>query len=130
MDRIDILVQVRSMEPEMMVSGCKGEVSDAVYRRIAACRAIQSKRSGNGTPALNARLTPGHLQELCPLEPAHRKILEGAMKHLGLTSRGYHRIIKVARTIADLEGMEFPAPEHLAEALQYRPVLEGTVTGF
>jgi magnesium chelatase family protein len=52
------------------------------------------------------------------------------MKNLGLTSRGYHRIIKVARTIADLEGVEFPAPEHLAEALQYRPVLDGPVSSF
>jgi magnesium chelatase family protein len=52
------------------------------------------------------------------------------VRNLGLTARGYHRVLRVARTIADLEGAEFPSPEHLAEALQYRPVLERTVMSF
>ena len=68
--------------------------------------------------------------EAVKLGPDHKSILERAMRNLGMTARGYNRVLKVARTIADLEGARFPSPENLAEALQYRPVLENQLKRF
>jgi magnesium chelatase family protein len=130
MDRIDIVVQVRALEPGTMIDNVEGEASGTVSRRVLACRTVQSSRAPGGIPTLNGRLNPDKLKQLCPLSTDHRQLLEGAMKNLSLTARGYHRVLRVGRTIADLEGEEYPAPEHLAEALQYRPVLESPITGF
>jgi magnesium chelatase family protein len=130
MDRIDIVVQVRALEPAAITSHGEGETSGTVYRRVAASRAVQSERSRNGFPPLNARLTPDLLRQVCPIGADQRRIMEGAMKNLGLTARGYHRVLRVARTIADLDGVDYPAPEHLAEAMQYRTVLESPMRGF
>ena len=131
MDRIDLVVQVRALGPEMIMGDGNGESSDPVRETVLAGRKIQTRRSEAGGHAhLNALLKPDGIRELCPLGDEHRKILERAMINLGLTARGYHRVLRVARTIADLEGVEFPGPEHLAEALQYRPVLEGSVHSF
>ena len=107
-----------------------GESTATVRESVIACREKQKTRSGSGLPILNAKLGPDDLKEVCPFNEGHRKILEGAIKDLGLTARGYHRVLRLARTIADLEGEEFPSAEHLAEALQYRPVLEGPAGSF
>ena len=127
MDRIDLVVQVRALGPEMITGDGNGESSDTVRATVLAGRKIQTRRSEAGHAHLNALLKPDDIRELCPLGEEHRKILERAMINLGLTARGYHRVLRVARTIADLEGAEFPGPEHLAEALQYRPVIDGPV---
>jgi magnesium chelatase family protein len=130
MDRIDLVVQVRALGPEIITARGNGDSTAVVRKSVISCREKQLARSRAGLPSLNSSLGPGDLREVCPLTSEHRKIMEGAMKNLGLTARGYHRILRVARTIADLEGVEFPVPEHLAEALQYRPAFEGPVQSF
>jgi len=124
MDRIDLVVQVRALGPEMMTGKESGESTEKVRGMVLAGRKLQAARAGAGIPSLNGNLGPKEIREVCPMGEAHRRIMEGALNDLGLTARGYHRVLRVARTIADLEGEEYPAPEHLAEALQYRPVLE------
>jgi len=124
MDRIDLVLQMRTLDPETMTAGDPGESSEKVRRTVLAGRQLQKKRSSSGFPGLNAGLNPGQIKQLCPMGRDHRKIMEGAIKELGLTTRAFHRVLRVSRTIADLEGVEFPEPDHIAEALQYRPLLD------
>ncbi len=130
LDRIDLIVQIRALTPDMLHSGISGESTPSVFKRVDLCRLVQYNRFGKESGSLNSRLSPERLRDVSPLQTEHRRILEGAMRNMGLTARGYHRVLRVARTIADLEGELLPTPEHLAEALQYRPVLENPLTGF
>ena len=130
MDRIDLVVPVRALEPGVLAEGGNGERSGLVRKKVLASRAIQAARGSEDMTFTNAARSPDQLRIVCPLEEAHRKIMDGAVRNLGLTARGYHRILRVARTIADLEGVEYPTAEHLAEALQYRPILESHVSSF
>ena len=130
LDRIDLVVQVRALGPEMITGVGSGEPTASVRKAVLAGRNIQNNRIGAGFPSLNANLGPDWIRELCPMGAAQQKIMEGAVKNLGLTARGYHRVLRVARTIADLDGAEYPEAEHLAEALQYRPVFDGPITNF
>jgi magnesium chelatase family protein len=98
-----------------------GERTETVAARVAAARAVQLARFGAGisTP-INAAMGPEELRRHCPLDPAGRTLLDAAFEKLGLSARALDRILKVARTIADLAGSDSIRTSHLAEAIQYR----------
>jgi len=92
-----------------------------VRARIARARQIQQERFNGTRLVCNADMTPVEIREFCQMETAAQGLLKMAMKQLSLSARAFHRIIKLARTIADLEGAPTIEAHHLAEALQYRP---------
>lgn len=121
LDRIDLHVEVPAVAYGELADKAEGESSAAIRARVLACRARQAARYA-ALPGVrcNADLPAGRLQRFCPLEPAAEAVLRAAMDELGLTARAYSRILRVARTIADLAGAEAIAREHLFEAIQYR----------
>jgi magnesium chelatase family protein len=121
LDRIDLHVDVGPVVPEGPVpeSGPPSE-SAAVRLRVSRARARQRARLGRGLQGVNARMTPRQLARHCTLPPAGWELLARAASRLGLSARGHDRVLKVARTIADLADQEAIAAEHLAEALAYR----------
>ena len=122
LDRIDICVDVPSLEyDELSGNTPPAESSAAIRARVNAARAVQLARFGPDGPACNAQMGPRELREHCKLDGECQRLIRGAYDRLGLTARGYDRILRVARTIADLDGAENIAVHHLAEALQYRP---------
>ena len=122
LDRIDICVDVPSLDyDELSGASAPAESSEAIRQRVNAARAVQTARFGPDGPACNAQMGPKELRTYCKLDESCQQLIRGAYDRLGLTARGYDRILRVARTIADLDGAEDIAVHHLAEALQYRP---------
>ena len=122
LDRIDICVDVPALDyDELSGASAPAETSEVIRKRVNAARAVQTARYGPDGPACNARMGPGELRAYCKLDEPCRQLIRGAYDRLGLTARGYDRILRVARTIADLDALEDIAVHHLAEALQYRP---------
>jgi magnesium chelatase family protein len=121
LDRIDIHVEVPTVEFEKLSSDRVGEASEAVRQRVEQARAWQIKRF-EGTPLhANSEMSAGEVRQFCHLEEEGRALVKQAMHQLDLSARAYHRVLKLARTIADLAGSQSVEPTHLAEALQYRP---------
>ncbi len=120
MDRIDIQLWVHPVETQALVRGKKEEPSEAVARRVAAAREIQLRRFQGTGIFTNAEMGARELDRFCPLDDECKTLLEGIIDRLGLSARAYTRIIKIARTIADLEGAENIKPAHLSEAASYR----------
>ena len=120
LDRIDLYVEVPALEFDELAQKPRAESSAAIRARVNAARALQAARFGPAGPDCNARMGPRELQELCPLDSACQAVMKGAFARMGLTARSYDRILRVARTIADLDGAEQIAVPHLAEAIQYR----------
>ena len=122
LDRIDICVDVPALEyEELAAPGEQGEPSSAIRARVSGARAIQAVRFGPGGPTCNAQMGPRELRKYCLLDEECQQLIQGAYESLGLTARSYDRVLRVARTIADLDGAQDIALPHLAEALQYRP---------
>ena len=122
LDRIDICVDVPALDyDELSGSAPPAEGSEAIRARVNGARAIQTARFGPDGPACNAQMGPKELRAYCKLDEDCQRLIRGAYDRLGLTARGYDRILRVARTIADLDGAQDIAVHHLAEALQYRP---------
>ena len=121
LDRIDIHIEVPRVEYERLSDDRLGEPSGDIRQRVEAARERQARRFA-GTPLLaNADMGPAEVRFYCPLDEAGRALLRAAMQQLQMTARAYHRILKLARTIADLAGSDRIQTVHLAEAIQYRP---------
>ena len=121
LDRIDIVVEVPSVHFEDLRSRAEAEPSSAVKDRVNAAREIQNRRYGE-TGMCNARMGPKELRQFCALDESGTELMKNAFEAMGLTARSYDRILKVARTVADLEGSGEILPQHIAEAIQYRAV--------
>ena len=121
LDRIDIFVEVPRVDYEKLADDRMGEDSEAVRLRVEQARTIQRRRLESTRFVCNADMTPLEVREYCRVETSAQSLLQTAMNQLHLSARAFHRILKLARTIADLGGAETIAAEHLAEALQYRP---------
>ena len=120
LDRIDIQVEVENVNYEDLSSVYKGEPSVKIKQRINEARKLQHQRYKNYHIYSNSQLDAGLLQEFCKLGEAENRVLKAAFDNLGLSARAHSRILKVARTIADLEKCENITCNHLAEAIQYR----------
>ena len=119
LDRIDLIVQVPSLEFEELRSRKPGESSAAIKQRVDTARAVQRQRYGDSS-LCNAAIGPKELRRFCVLSESCEELMHMAFDAMGLTARSYDRILRVARTIADLAGEEEISEEHLAEAIQYR----------
>ncbi len=121
LDRIDLQVAVSRLKPEEITRAPEGEPSEVVRQRVQQARAIQQKRfAGEGRVNCNAQMQAHHLKQWCALDAPCCSLLESAIARLGLSARGTDRILKVARTIADLDNKDNIGVSHLAEAIQYR----------
>ena len=133
LDRIDIHVEVPRVDYEKLSGDRMGESSETIRRRVQATRDIQRERfgvrslltSGKQNPhsdiVCNADMHLAEIRKFCKLQDEGQSLMRSAMNQLNLSARAYHRILKLARTIADLAGSEEIRSSHLAEALQYRP---------
>ncbi|HJA06890.1 MAG TPA: YifB family Mg chelatase-like AAA ATPase [Candidatus Mediterraneibacter pullicola] len=124
LDRIDLCVEARRVEYRHLADERKGECSAVIRKRVCCAREIQIKRYTGTKMTTNSMLQGKDIQKYCTLGKKEHALMEQAFKVMGLTARAYHRIIKTARTIADLEGEERIRERHLKEALGYRAVDE------
>ena len=120
LDRIDLHVSVPSVEYEAMRRKSKPESSAQVKERVDAARAIQSQRFADTGIPCNAQMTPPMVGRFCGLDARCDALMKSAFERMGLTARSHDRVLRVARTIADLDGAEHIGVEHLSEAIQYR----------
>ena len=120
-DRIDIFVEVPHIDYEKLADDRLGEGSEKVQARVKDARSLQQKRFEGTRLSCNAEMTPTEVREFCQVEESAQSLLKAAMKQLYLSARAFHRILKIARTIADLENADIIKAPHLAEAIQYRP---------
>ena len=120
LDRIDLHVQVPSVDYASMRRKAVPESSAVVKARVNAARALQLRRFAGTSVTCNAHMPPAMIARFCALDRAGDALMQAAFERMGLTARSHDRILRVARTIADLDGAESIGPEHLAEAIQFR----------
>lgn len=120
LDRIDIQVEVTKVSYQKLDSNIKIETSSQIRKRVNLARKIQIERYSPYGIYSNSELTPNLIEKYCKLDTSSKIILQKSFEKLGLSARAYHRILKVSRTIADLDGKEQIEAKHVAEAIQYR----------
>ena len=120
LDRIDIITEVPSLEFDELKRRAPAESSAEIKKRVDAARAIQRRRFSSSVTTCNARMDSRELRSFCVLDAESEELMRGAFEAMGLSARSYDRILRVARTIADLDGSEEIRSDHLAEAIQYR----------
>ena len=120
LDRLDLHVEVPPVDFQSLSSAEKPESSAAIKQRVDRVRKIQNERYKNTGITCNARISAGRLAEYCPLDDKARLVIQRAFDNLGLSARAYDRILKVARTIADLDASEVIKTSHITEAVRYR----------
>ena len=120
LDRIDIHIEVQGVKYENLDSSIASESSADIRKRVNRARQIQISRYKDYGLFSNSELTPKLIEKYCKLEASSKKILEAAFEKLGLSARAYSRILKVARTIADLDNSSNIEISHISEAIQYR----------
>ncbi|GMU74058.1 MAG: magnesium chelatase [Candidatus Campbellbacteria bacterium] len=121
MDRIDLWVEIPPVEHATLGETASGEKSETVRARVNSARELQRNRLASFEKRKNSEMSVRDLDALVPLNAETRALLNESAETLGLSARGYHRVIKTARTIADLDGSENVETRHILEALQYRP---------
>ena len=120
LDRIDIHVEVPAVQYADIAGTQPGETSEAIRGRVQTARAIQGERYGKNKVTCNSRMMTRHLKSHCQLDEAGQALIKMAMTELNFSARAYDRILKVARTIADLDASESIHSNHISEAIQYR----------
>ena len=120
LDRIDLIIEVPAVRFEELRERKEGEPSADIRARVNAARSVQHQRFAGTETVCNAKMSPEQLREACALTDECAELMKEAFDSLGLTARSYDRILKVARTIADLDASETIQPAHLLEAIQYR----------
>ena len=121
MHRINIHPEVQRIEYNKLIDRRPGETSEKVQHRVTEARERQSARYGCGGSVLNNDIGPAEIQQYCRLDESGDRLLKAAVQQLQLSARDYHRVLKLARTIADLAGADHIETSNLAEALQHRP---------
>jgi magnesium chelatase family protein len=125
LDRIDIHVEVPAVPYTELLDETQAEPSAAIRGRVARARGVQSERFARTRIFCNAQMASRHIRGHCRIDAASRRLLESAIDKLGLSARAHNRVLKIARTIADLEGTENIGAGHIAEAIQYRSLERG-----
>ncbi|HQC64426.1 MAG TPA: YifB family Mg chelatase-like AAA ATPase [Anaerolineaceae bacterium] len=120
LDRIDIHAHVPRVDFQKLSSQRQGESSEIIRARVEAARQKQTERFAGTRLVSNADMTPAEIRQFCKLDTPCEQLMKTAMRQMRLTARGYHRVLKLSRTIADLDGVEHIMQHHIAEALQYR----------
>ncbi len=121
LDRMDIFVEVPHIDYDKLSDNHMCESSSSVQKRIIAARTLQHERFAGSKFICNAEMTPAEVREFCITDDSAENLLKAAMNQMHLSARAFHRILKLARTIADLDHNEYIRAQHIAEAIQYRP---------
>ena len=126
LDRIDIHVEVPAVPYKDLMRESNAEPSADIQNRVAAARALQSQRFARTKIFCNAQMNSRHIKKYCKIDDASRSLLESAIDKLGLSARAFNRILKIARTIGDLEAKPKIQVDHISEAIQYRNLDRGS----